>query len=208
VGGAARSWRRFAAWSAGASSLQGASLAIPAILVTAIYGPAAGGLFVITQRVLGLPVNLVSEAVGGAWSGTAAEIVRSDRGSLRPAFVAVTRSLLLGGGAILAVVLVAGPPLFGPVFGGHWHGGGELILVLAPLHFSLLAAVPAGQTLQARGRTDLLMRVAAARLAAPVLGIAGGHAIGLPLTASLAIYAGAMATISAVNAVMAWRLSV
>jgi O-antigen/teichoic acid export membrane protein len=161
----------------------------------------------VTQRVLGLPVALMGEAVGSAWYGTAAEIVRERRGGLHASFVAVTWTLVLAGGAVLAIVVVAAPPLFGTVFGDGWHGGGDLVLALAPLHFSLFAAVPAGQALQACGRTGLLTIVAAGRLGAPIAGIAGGHALGWSLTESMALYAAAMAAVSALNATLAWRVT-
>jgi O-antigen/teichoic acid export membrane protein len=177
------------------------------VLIATWYGAGAAGLFAVAQRVIGLPAALAGEAVGSAWFGTAAEIVREDRGSLRGPLVAVTRTLVLAGGAALAVVLVAAPPLFGPVFGTSWHGGGELLLALAPLHFSLFAAVPAGQALHARGRTDLVMVVATGRLLSPIAGIAGGHALGWSLTGSLALYAAAMASVSVLNAAMAWRVT-
>jgi O-antigen/teichoic acid export membrane protein len=204
---ALRRWRRFAAWSSGAAALQGLALAVPTVLVAGLYGAHEAGLFVLTQRVLGLPIAVAGEAAGAAWFGTAAQIVREDRGSLREPLAAVTRTMLLVGGVAVVAIMVAGPPLFGPVFGDEWTDGGVLVLVLAPLHFSLFAAVPAGQTLQARGRTDLLMGVAAGRLLAPFAGIAGGHALGLGFTASVGLYAAAMALVSLGNAALAWRVS-
>jgi O-antigen/teichoic acid export membrane protein len=157
--------------------------------------------------VIGLPVAFAAETVGSAWFGTAAEIVREDRGGLGETLKAITRTMLLAGGPALILVVVLAPPLFGPVFGGEWHGGGELMLALAPLYFSIFAAVPAGQALQALGRTGLLTAIAAARLVAPVAGIAGGHALGWSLTASLGLYATGMVGVSIVNWLLAWRLS-
>ena len=204
---AAREWRRFAAWSSGAGVLQGAGLAIPAILVAAWYGPAAAGLFAVCQRAIGLPASVAGEAVGSAWFGTAAEIVRERRGNLRQPFVTVTRTLLITGGAAMVLVLIVVPPLFGTLFGDEWTGGGDLLLALAPMNFALFAAVPAGQALQACGRTDLLMLIAALRFASPILGIGVGHALGWSLTESLALYAVAMAAVSALNAGLAWRVT-
>ena len=204
---AAREWRRFAAWSSGAGVLQGAGLAIPAILVAAWYGPAAAGLYAVCQRAIGLPASVAGEAVGSAWYGTAAEIVRERRGDLRQPFVAVTRTLLIAGGAALLLVLIVVPPLFGTLFGDEWTGGGDLLVALAPMNFSLFAAVPAGQALQACERTDLLMLVAGLRLASPLLGIGVGHALGWSLTESLALYAVAMLAVSALNVAFAWRVT-
>jgi O-antigen/teichoic acid export membrane protein len=187
--------------------MQGGSLAIPAILVAALYGPAAAGLFVVAQRVIGLPAMFAAEAVGTAWSGTAAEIVREDRGRLREPLKAITRTMLVGGGAVMVVVLLLGPTLFGPIFGGDWDHAGRLLLALAPLHFSVFAAVPAGQTLVALRRTDLVTLVSAGRLASPVIGVAGGHALGWSLTGALGLYAACMVAVSVMNAAMAWRLS-
>jgi O-antigen/teichoic acid export membrane protein len=207
LGAAAQRWRRFAAWSTGAGVIQGASLALPAVLVAALYGPAEAGLFALAQRVVGLPVSFAADAVGSAWFGTAAEIVRERRGTLSEPLAAITRTLLLWGGAALVLVLIAGPPLFGPVFGSEWDGAGDLMFALAPLYLSIFAAAPAGLALQALRRTDLLMGVAAGRLLTPVAGIVGGHALGWSVTASLGLYAAGMVVMSCVNATLAWRLS-
>jgi O-antigen/teichoic acid export membrane protein len=207
IGAAARRWRGYAAWACGAGVLQGASAALPAILVAALYGPAPAGLFVLAQRVVGLPVAFAADAVGSAWFGTAAEIVRERRGKLSEPLATITRTLLLWGGAVLVLIVVAAPLLFGPVFGDQWDGAGEIVLVLAPLWLSIFAAAPAGLTLQALGRTDLLTAVAAGRLVTPIAGVAGGHALGWSLTASLGLYAAGMIAMSAVNATLAWRLS-
>ena len=204
---AAREWRRFAGWSSGAALMGAAGLAAPAILIAALYDPHQAGLFVLAQRVIGLPAVFAAEAVGAAWYGTAAEIVREQRGKLRQPLVAITRSMLIFGGGALTLVLFAGPPLFGPVFGDEWSSAGHLLFALAPLHFAVFAASPAGLTLQALGRTGLLTAVGAARLSAPVLGIAGGHALGFSLRASLGLYAAAMVAISVVLVTLAWRLS-
>jgi len=176
-------------------------------MVAALYGPHAAGLFVLAQRVIGLPAAFTAEAVGAAWYGTAAEIVREERGSLREPLAAVTRTMFLVGGAALVIVLIAGPPLFGPIFGDEWEKAGHLVLALAPLHFSILASAPAGLTLQALGRTDLLTVVSTGRFLAPVAGIAAGDALGWSLTAALGLYAALMVAISAANTAIAWRLS-
>jgi len=205
--GAARRWARFVSWSSIATALQGATAAVVPGLIAALHGPAAAGLFVLAQRLLTAPVALGSEAIASAWFGTAAEIVRSARGGLREPLRAITRALATGGGLALLVVLLVGAPLFGTIFGAAWREGGTLLLVLAPLSASLLVAIPAGQALQALGRTDLLTAVSAARLAAGVGTLLAADALGWSLEAGLAAFAVAGAAISTVLMAVAWRLA-
>jgi len=170
-------------------------------------GPAAAGVVFVAQRVLQAPVTLAGEAVSRAWYGTAAEIVRRDSGELRATLARVTRSLVLIGGAVLAVTIVAGPALFPIVFGDDFESGSDALLALAPLHFMMLVALPPGTTLIALDRRRLQSVFTGARLLGAVTTLTIGHAIGVSLTGSLAMYAASMALVSAGLGLTAWRLS-
>jgi len=119
----------------------------------------------------------------------------------------VTRSLLLIGGAVLAVTVIAGPALFPIVFGDEFEAGGDVLLALAPLHFMMFIAMPGGLTLIALDRRKLQAGFTAARLIGAVATIAIGHELGVSLTGALALYAASMAVVSAGIGVTAWRLS-
>ena len=202
---AVRTWRRFAAWSWFATLVSAGTIALMPILVAALYSPADAGLFVLAQRILNVPAILTGEAIGSAWYGTAAEILRGRGRGLPQALGTITRSIALGSGVLFAAVLLLGPPLFGFVFGESWEGGGDLLLALAPLHFAMFVGIPASQTLHALGRTGTLTATAAARLAAGVGGVTIASALGWSLTAGLGIYAAGTAVTTAVAMLAARR---
>jgi O-antigen/teichoic acid export membrane protein len=126
---------------------------------------------------------------------------------MRPTLVRVTRTLVLSGGAVLVLAVVAGPPVFSTVFGQDFGAGGELLLALGPLYFSMLVAAPAGMTLVALDRRRLQAAFTGARLAGAVVSIGLAHAAGLSLTWAVAAYAAAMAIVSGGLGALAWRLS-
>jgi O-antigen/teichoic acid export membrane protein len=200
-------WRGFSVWGTASVSANLAREAIVPVLIAALYGPAAAGVVFVAQRVLQAPVTLAGEAVSRAWYGTAAEIVRRESGELRATLERVTRSLVLIGGAVLAVTIAAGPALFPIVFGDDFESGSDALLALAPLHFMMLVAIPAGMTLIALDRRRLQTVFTGARLLGAVATLTIGHAVGVSLTGSLAMYAASMALVSAGLGLTAWRLS-
>jgi O-antigen/teichoic acid export membrane protein len=108
---------------------------------------------------------------------------------------------------VLAVTVVAGPALFPLVFGEDFEAGGDVLLALAPLHFMMFVATPAGLMLIAIDRRKLQTIFTGSRLLGAVATITAGHALGASLTGALALYAASMAAVSAALGVTAWRLS-
>jgi len=200
-------WRGFSLWGSASVGFNVAREAVVPVLVAALYGPAAAGVVFVAQRVLQAPASLATEAVARAWYGTAAHIVRSGEAELRATLVRVTRTLLIFGGAGLAVTVVVGPGLFPIVFGDEFEAGSDALLALAPLHFATFVAAPAGFTLMALDRRRLQAAFTAARLVGAVATITVGHALGASLTLSLALYAAWMIVTSGGIAATAWRLS-
>ena len=65
---AAREHWRYPVFSGSSSLLQSASQMLPAVFIAALYGPVAAGLFGLTQRIMGAPVRMLSEAASSSLS--------------------------------------------------------------------------------------------------------------------------------------------
>jgi O-antigen/teichoic acid export membrane protein/glycosyltransferase involved in cell wall biosynthesis len=202
-----RRYGRFAAWSSVGAGVFTLGVAALPVFVVLLYGPAAGGLFVLAQRLVQAPVQVAGDAVGVAWFGTAARLVRTDASTLRASFARVTLRLSVVGVVLLPVAILAGPPLLAPVFGEQWGEAGQLLPALAIAQLCLFVATPAGQVMQTLERTGLQAIVAAGRLAAGVGALACASALDWSLAAGLELYAVSMVAISAAAVAVALRLA-
>ena len=125
---------------------------LPAVFIAALYGPVAAGLFGLTQRIMGAPVRMLSEAASLVYLG---EIGRAEGKALYRLFKR-TAGGLSGAGLVGAAPLVlAGPSLFALAFGEPWREGGRLVQLLVPIYVARFVVVPVSQTLNVMGRQHL-----------------------------------------------------
>ena len=107
-----------------------ANLCVP--LMVWYYGANAGGYFALVQRVLAIPLVLISASVADAFQARLALYVR-DRPDRTAQLFHRTGAGLLCIGVIPAVLLMRyGEPLFQIFFGGKWATAGRLAAVVAP----------------------------------------------------------------------------
>ncbi|NES31013.1 oligosaccharide flippase family protein [Micromonospora terminaliae] len=128
---AAAKWRRLSLFLLVPSVLNTATVGAVAPAVALFYGVASSGLFTFSARVLALPATIIGQAVSTAFFPKVAELER--RGALLTSSIhrAVT-GLAMVSAPIFGLVVLAGPELFGLVFGPEWRAAGEISAVLAP----------------------------------------------------------------------------
>lgn len=177
---AAALYGRLAAYGASGALLSGGSRLLPALLVAALHGMTVAGLFVLTQRVVAAPARLLGAAVAQVYLSEAPRLAREDRSAMVRLFSRTTWRLVALAGAILAVLLVTGPPLFGLVFGAVWTEAGNYARLLAPMYLAQLVVSPISQTLTVINRMDLLLFWEAGRLAAVLLVFAAAAKLAWP----------------------------
>ncbi|MGH6886719.1 MAG: lipopolysaccharide biosynthesis protein, partial [Geminicoccales bacterium] len=103
----------------GAALLDSGGRLAPALLVAALYGVEVAGWFALAQRILVTPVSF-SVAVAQVYLSEAPRLARAGGDGMYALFKATTWRLLVFGVLSLGVVVVAGPQLFGLVFGSVW----------------------------------------------------------------------------------------
>lgn len=148
----ARSLRKYPTYSTASSLLRAATQFLPVILLAALYGPAIAGGFDVAQRILTVPVRLLSGAASQVFlveaaQRTAAEVLRL--------FVRVVPRFLLLGFAGMAPLLLAGPWLFALVFGEPWREAGSFAQALVAAQLARFVAIPVSQSFNVFGRQDL-----------------------------------------------------
>lgn len=138
---AASSYRRFPLLSSWSAIVNAVGLSVPALVFGGLFGAATAGLFVLAQRMVGLPLRLVGSAVAQVYLSEAGRAAHADPSRARALFLQTARRLLLLGLVPTVVVGALGSLLFGAVFGSEWREAGAYAQILA-LPFALQTVGP------------------------------------------------------------------
>jgi O-antigen/teichoic acid export membrane protein len=151
------SMRRYPLLTTFASVVKSLTQFLPTILFAAFFGPAVAGGFDLAQRILTVPVRLVSGAASQVFLAEASQHSVADLLNLFKK--TVSRFLLLGIVGMLPI-LVAGPFLFAFVFGEPWREAGTFAQALVVLQLARFVQVPTSQSFNILGRQDLELKTA------------------------------------------------
>jgi O-antigen/teichoic acid export membrane protein len=124
ISGVARTYRKFAVYSAPQTLLNAVSQNIPAFLFGYYFSAEVVGLYWFTYRLLQAPSGLVSEAVRKVFYQQASEAYNAGE-HVYPLLSRVTGGLFLLAGLPVLIVFAFGPDLFAFVFGDEWLQAGE-----------------------------------------------------------------------------------
>lgn len=106
---------------------------IPTILVGSLYGIEAAGLFALSQRLVGAPVEWLKQGVSQVLYGESSERARNNPADLLVQFHAVTRILLIVATLMGVAIAIAAEFLIAPVFGEQWAGAARFLQAMALL---------------------------------------------------------------------------
>lgn len=133
--------RDFPTYRAPTDVLNSASQAIPVIMLSSLFTPAAAGLYVLTRSILNLPTNVLGAAMGNVIYARFGELQRNGQ-PLMPLLLRTTLALLCFAPIIIALAWFA-PPFFAFVFGEEWREAGHYAQWMALWLGVSIANVPA-----------------------------------------------------------------
>jgi O-antigen/teichoic acid export membrane protein len=162
----------------------GARLA-PALLIAAIHGAEVAGMFALAQRILATPV-IFSVSVGQVYLSEAPRLARAGGEGMYALFKGTAWRLLLFGVLTLGLVVIAGPQLFGLVFGAVWTEAGRFAQWLALMAIGQLVIGPVVHTLTVFERQDIQLGSDALRFGALLLVFFVAHQLGMSPLATIA----------------------
>jgi O-antigen/teichoic acid export membrane protein len=114
---------------------------LPAIILLAISGPAASGLFALAKRSLTTPINIISQSVRNVFYQKAASI-GNNRMLLFSATIRTTLFLALIGIIPFGVTSVFGQAVFTFVFGAEWRLAGRYATWLSIMTYCEFCSAP------------------------------------------------------------------
>jgi O-antigen/teichoic acid export membrane protein len=140
IGRAGSRYRRFPIFSTWEGFFNTAGLQLPPLMFAGLFGPAAAGLYALANRVLSLPMSLIGSAIGQVFFSNAAEAYRADK--LGPLVAQLHARLAHIGLPPTLLLIMAGPDLFGVVFGSAWRPAGEFARWMAPWLYLVFVSSP------------------------------------------------------------------
>lgn len=205
MGSAAVRFRRFPLLLTPSALANTAGVYAPLLLVAAFYGPVAAGLLGFAQRILAVPVTLVGQAVAQVYLSELARSRREGGGRERAYFRIATKRLCMASAPGAIVLLVAGPLVFGFVFGREWTASGQLAQALAISLGAQLVASPLSQTLVVFERVRLQLGWDLMRLCLTCGAVVIAHQLGAGLTLTVWALSSATSAAYVLSWILSWR---
>lgn len=127
-----------------AHTLSAISIQLPAIFLSAAFGLAGAGYFVLADKVVGTPMSLVSAAVGDVFRQEIGQCYIAGE-HCRRAFLSSFRKLVAIATPPFLLLLLFAPSLFALVFGENWRAAGEYAQLMAPMFYLRFISNPLSQ---------------------------------------------------------------
>lgn len=116
-------YNRFPKFSTPAGIFRVSAHELPPLILAPFFGPAAAGMYALTNRVLALPATVMGSAVGQVFYADAAESLRN--GTFAQLVRNFHSKLAFIGMPPLILLLILGPNLFELIFGLDWKQAGD-----------------------------------------------------------------------------------
>ena len=133
-------YRRFPLYSSWGGLFNTLGSHLPPVLFVSLFNPNAAGMYVLTHRVLSLPMQLLGKALADVFLSRAAEAHRT--GTLAPLVLKVHATLAAVSMPAVVLVIVLGPFAFSLAFGDEWVTAGHLARWMAPWLYLVFVTSP------------------------------------------------------------------
>jgi O-antigen/teichoic acid export membrane protein len=195
---------RYPVFTTASSLLNSTAQLLPAIILAALYGPIIAGLFGLGQRVVGLPVRVLSTSASQVFL---AELPRCSAPEAYHLFVRTSLYFLTLGLVGMTPLALAGPEIFAFVFGGAWHEAGQIVQILTPLYLARFVVMPVSQALNVFRRQHLHLIWAAANGIVLVTSFIAGWWLHLDPLGTIALYSFGSTLVHVLYFATAWTVA-
>lgn len=133
---------KFPMLSLPSSLLDSLALSLVVPLITQTYGADIGGYFVLSQRVLAVPLSLIGNSVADVFHTTMSSYAHTSSGQAKAFFLKTARRLFLLGLLPAIAFTFLSPQIFRLIFGEQWEIAGFFCSVMAPWNLAALIVSP------------------------------------------------------------------
>jgi O-antigen/teichoic acid export membrane protein len=202
----ARANKSFPLLTGPASFLNQAGRQVPTLLVASLYGAQVAGWYYVTQRLLGMPLQIIGNAMGQVFLGEAAHLAKEDPHKLERHFDRIARKLLLAGCVPALAIVAIGPWATELVLGNGWREAGVYLQWMA-LSFLLKFSFDGLINMAMVGRNDYALAWSILRLALACGALAASHQLDLSAAAAMG-WLGAAFSVAYLLKLWMWKSAV
>ncbi|WP_422123944.1 lipopolysaccharide biosynthesis protein [Planococcus sp. X10-3] len=126
--------------------INGITQSLPVLMLTSFFGPASAGFYILGQRMLSMPAQLIGKAVGDVFYPRIVE-GSYKKENITSLVIKATAALAVIGVLPFGMVIIWGPWLFSTVFGPNWVVAGEYARWIAVWSYFVFVNSPSIRTL-------------------------------------------------------------
>jgi len=127
---------------------------LPVVFMNSFFGAAMAGFFGLALRLVGLPLQVISQSVNQVFFPHASREYAA-RGECAALFTRLVKRLFCIGAVGLGLALLCGPLLVEVVMGEQWRTAGRIIQILAPFLLIRFVSSAVGSMSMIAGRQDV-----------------------------------------------------
>jgi lipopolysaccharide exporter len=151
-------YRKFPLVDSWSSFVNNLSWQLPSLMLLYFFSTTVVGYYALSNRMIVLPMTLIGSAIAQVFYQRTAEL-RSNPANLSKSVELVFRRLVAIGLFPAVVLGIAGPVLFGIVFGANWVEAGRYAQILSPWMFILFISSPLSILFSTLERQELALIV-------------------------------------------------
>ncbi|WP_347861527.1 oligosaccharide flippase family protein [Salimicrobium sp. PL1-032A] len=183
-------YKNFALHSSPAVLINSGAIQIPLLLATYLYGEAGGGNYLLSYKIIGVPVTLIALTYSQVYYGMVSrELAQGNTMYVIDLFDGTIKRFFYWSVVLIIGVIGIGPLIAEVIFGDEWSDVTVIIKQLAPLFFMQLIALPVSQTLYLLQEQKTQLAWESVRLIGIIVIWWGGSWIELSMHQTLSIYA-------------------
>lgn len=153
---AAVRFKRFPLISVGSALLKELSEQMPNILLAIAFGPQVVGLYMLVQRILGLPLSLIGYSVGSVFMEEATSLMQKNKAEqIGTLYWRTLKHMFFISVPLIAALALFAPWAFPVIFGPVWSEAGVYLRILSPMYLLQFLSSPLSTVLFVLERQDL-----------------------------------------------------
>ncbi|KGL45441.1 lipopolysaccharide biosynthesis protein [Listeria booriae] len=172
--------------------LNNVSIQLPTLLFVVFFGVASSGQFSLTQRMVGIPIAMITTALGQVFYGKASELLRENPRALQKVYWKLMSRLFLIFLLPMGLFATVSPMLFTWLFGPSWEMAGVYAQMLTPMFFAQLVVLPVSQILYITENQGLQLLWDSSRFALLLVGFFLIYQFQMGMTAAVLFFSIAM----------------